>query len=93
MISDVLSPIFFCIYRPKADWSWESPELNIIQALYTNDLWVAMLNFKLHHYNLHVAQEITLRTVKKIDCNAHMMEPIKYEYRVTVYKLLLFYLI
>jgi len=84
MILDIMTPVYFCVYRAKADWSWEGPSLNPGRALYINDLWVAMLNFKLHKYNLAFAQEITLRTVKKIDCNAHTMEPIKYEFRVQV---------
>ncbi len=79
-----LSPIYFCVFKPRADWSMEQKDLNNTGSFFVADMWVANLNQKLHKYNLKVAQEITLRTVKTIDCNSHIMHPIKYQYRFRV---------
>jgi len=83
-ILGVKSPVYFCVFNQRADWSNQERDLSTSEALYVNELWVSMINYKLHEYNLGIAREKMLRTVKKVDCNAHIMEPIKYEYRIRV---------
>jgi len=89
-VLDVLTDIFFCVMNERQDWH-NKTTLNIPDATYENDLWVAQLNYKLHLFNLIAAQDLMIYTQKDLDCNAHIMEPIKYEYRVHVYNYLLIY--
>ena len=74
---------YFCVYYARTDWE-RGNQLATTHAIFTNDLWVSTLNLKLHFYNLKIAQDKMMRTVGSIDCNAHIMEPIKYEIRLRV---------
>jgi hypothetical protein len=88
-VLDVLTNIYFCVMNERQDWKKEKT-LSVSDAAYSNDLWVAQLNYKLHLFNLKASQELMVRTVKDMDCNEHVMEPIKYEYRNNVKYLLIF---
>jgi len=78
----------FCVFNKRMDWGSKSETIPPYQAMYVNDNWVSALNMKLHTFNLETSQEKMLRTVGKIDCNAHIMEPIKFEIRLRVNKLI-----
>jgi len=80
MIGGTATNIFFCVFYARSDWVRKT-RLKTSQAMYVNDLWVAMLNKRLLAYKLKNAQDKILGSVGKIDCNSHVMEPIKYEYR------------
>jgi len=75
--------IYFCVMNERQDWQMKKT-LNLNDAKYENDIWVEMLNLKLHLFNLKAAQDLMVHTVKDLDCNSHIMEPIKYEYRFKV---------
>ncbi len=78
-----MTPVFFCVMNERQDWKM-TKTLGIKDASYENDLWVAQFNYKLHLFNLVQAQALMMKTVKDLDCNAHIMEPIKFEYRNNV---------
>ena len=79
-ISDEKTPIYFCVFYEKEDWERKS-RLNTSEAMYTNDIWVSSLNRKILAYKLALSQDKVERTESDLDCNAHIMEPIKIEYR------------
>lgn len=82
-VLDQFTDVHYCVINERQDWHMEK-QLNVHDASYEDDLWVAQLNYKLHLYNLRQAQEIMVHTVKDLDCNDFVMEPIKFEYRNNV---------
>jgi len=82
-VLDSFTDIYFCVMNERQDWQMKVT-LNLNDATYENNLWVAQLNYKLHLFNLKAAQDLMVHTVKNLDCNSHIMEPIKYEYRFNV---------
>ena len=82
-VLEVMTNIYFCVMNERQDWHMKT-QLNLVDATFENDLWVAQLNYKIHLFNLIAAQALMVHTQKELDCNAHIMEPIKYEYRNNV---------
>ncbi len=80
-----MTNVYLCVINERQDWQ-KRKKLNLSTASYVNDNWVAVFNYKLHMYNLKFAQDLMVHTVKDLDCNSHIMEPIKYEYRKNVSK-------
>ncbi len=77
-------PFYFCVYYKRIDWGGKRDQIPLSQTIFVNDNWVATLNMKLHTYNLQKDQEKLARIVGDIDCNAHVMESIKFEIRLRV---------
>jgi len=78
-------PFYFCIFNKRVDWNGKREYISPSHAMYVNDNWVAAINMKLHSYTLELFQEKLRRTVGSINCNAHIMEPIKFEIRLRVF--------
>jgi hypothetical protein len=78
-----LSFHFFCVYYDRNDMRRKFL-LNSIKADYVNDIWVSRINMKLHVIKLKQSQEKVVRAVGPLDCNSHILEPIKYEIRMRV---------
>jgi hypothetical protein len=78
-----MTDIHFCVMNERQDWD-KKVELAVPEATYVNDIWVSQFNYKVHLYNLAEAQKVMVHTVKELDCNSHIMESIKYEYRNNV---------
>lgn len=77
--------LYFCVYYKKADFS-KQRRLNTSTALYINDIWVSIINKKIMLFNVANSQEKLMRSEGRLDCNSHLLEPIKYLYRFKVCK-------
>jgi len=80
MLSNDETKIYFCVYYSRTDWR-RKEKLNRDQGMYVNELWVANINKSLLRFNLETSQEKLLRLEDKIDCNSHVMDPVKIEFR------------
>lgn len=74
---------FFCVYYDRNDIR-RKYLLNNIKSDYVNDIWVSRINMKLHVIKLKLSQEKVIRAIGPLDCNSHILEPIKYEIRMRV---------
>jgi len=72
---------FFCIYYDRNDIRRRFL-LNNIKSDYVNDIWVSRINMKLHVVKLKHSQDKIIRAVGPLDCNSHLLEPIKFEIRM-----------
>jgi len=81
-IDDSINPVYFCVENPRQDWERKGT-ISLPEATYVNNLWVSILNYKIHLFNLKHAKETMIKKYKhdSLDCNSHVMEPIKYQYR------------
>ena len=82
--SEPEKPFYFCIFNRRMDWGGKRGNISTSHSMFVNDNWVAALNMKLHSFSLELYQEKMTRSVGSIDCNAHIMEPIKFEIRLRV---------
>ena len=72
--------IYFCVYYGRSDWE-RKKKLDKYSANYTVDMWAAMINKRILSFNLKQAQNKMLRSVSSVNCNSHIMEPIKFTFR------------
>jgi len=72
---------YFCVYYDRNDMRRKFL-LNNIKADYVNDIWVSRINMKLHFIKFKISQEKVLRALGPLDCNSHILEPIKFEIRM-----------
>jgi hypothetical protein len=73
----------FCVYYDRNDIR-RKYLLNNIKSDYVNNIWASRINMKLHVIKLKASQEKVIRAVGPLDCNSHILEPIKFEIRMRV---------
>jgi hypothetical protein len=76
--------IYFCNHYARIDVA-RKHLLTSSNSVFVGNIFIAILNRRLHNYNLRIAQKEILKT-EKLSCESGEMESIKYEIRLQVRK-------